>query len=51
MSKAIEYTKLDGLTEEAAIREEDLNLYGVILDASFPYRVDKKFYMTARIVD
>ena len=51
MSKAITYTQLDSLTEEAAIREEELNLYGVILDATFPYRVDKKFFMTARIVD
>jgi len=52
MSKTdINYINLNALNEEIAIKEEDVNFYGVVIDATFPYQTEKRYVMTCKVAD
>lgn len=52
MSKSeINYINLTALNEEIAIKEEDVNFYGVVIDATFPYQTEKRYVMTCKVAD
>jgi len=49
--KTYQYTKLDKLNEEMALVEHEINFYGVIIDASFPYFKGGRWVSTAKVID
>ena len=51
LSQSIEYENLADLNEDRAISEEEFNIYGVVIDGTFPYKGDKRFVATCKIID
>lgn len=49
--KTYNYTQLNDLEEDMALTEQEINFYGVVIDASFPYFKGGRWVATAKVID
>jgi len=45
------YIKLNELEDEMALNETEINVYGAVIEASFPYQTEKSYVVTCKIID